>query len=139
MNATERMALLETMRQLLLQTFPSLWAIYAYGSLARGDDHPGSDLDLALLGPPGEALPLTLELSGRLAETAHREVDLVDMRQCGVFLQREVLKDGITVYNAKPGEVLNWEAEAITEYGFHRQRIREILANFDRTGVGYAA
>jgi DNA polymerase sigma len=48
----DRQHTIDTARDALLTTFPDAWAIYVYGSFARGDDLPSSDIDLAILLAP---------------------------------------------------------------------------------------
>jgi DNA polymerase sigma len=43
--------MLDTIRCVLLEAFPDAQAIYHFGSTARGEGAPGSDIDLALLLP----------------------------------------------------------------------------------------
>jgi hypothetical protein len=52
MNDSDRQQILDAARALLAQVLPDAWAIYVYGTFARGDEEPGSDLDLAVLLPP---------------------------------------------------------------------------------------
>jgi len=117
---------------------PRLMACYLFGSAARNEASPSSDLDVAVLLPPGERIPDYLTLSALLSDAAGRQVDLVDLRQAGDFLRVEVLRDGRPFYVADREQVLVWEGEAISEYGSHMERIRPLLEDFKRTGVGYA-
>lgn len=70
-----------------------------FGSQARGDSGPDSDVDVAVLGNRLDRLRLASELS-RLLE---REVDLVDLSEPSIALVRAVLRDGIAVYESSPG------------------------------------
>lgn len=123
---------------ILRSAMPGLMACYLFGSAARGETSPDSDLDIAILLPAGEQIPDYLDLVARLSDAAGRQVDLVDLRKAGDFLRVEVLRDGLSLFKSDADQVLGWEAEAISEYGVHRARIRDILDDFQRTGVGYA-
>lgn len=138
MNADERERMFDAARRVLLSVLPQVWALYAYGSVARGDDFPRSDLDLALLLPPGEHLLDPLSLISELSTAAGREVDLVDLRRADDILRREVLASGILLYTNSPDELLAWEAEALSRYARHREDISGILQDMKRTGIGYA-
>jgi hypothetical protein len=95
-------------------------------------------VDLALLLRPGRKLPNRLELMAALAAILGTDVDLADLREAGDFLRMEVLRDGRAIYVRDPDQLLEWEARAISSYCDHRFRIRGLLEDFARTGVGYA-
>ena len=79
MTDAERKTLIAAAGQELAEALPQAWAIDAYGSFARGEAWPNSDLDLAVLMPPGERLPDRVGLLARLG----CDVDLADLRQGG--------------------------------------------------------
>src|ERR1700677_3813255 len=54
MPDTDRQLILSAARDALLAAFPNAWAIYVYGSFARSDESPASDIDLAVLLPQEE-------------------------------------------------------------------------------------
>lgn len=122
----------------MLAALPDVLTIYVHGSFARGESWPDSDLDIAVLLPPGRRIPDPLQLIGDLSQRVHREVDLVDLRQAGDVLRREVLDSGRSLFQSDPERVLAWEASAMTRYGHYRQEVRDILEDFRRTGIGYA-
>ena len=76
MNEKVRSDLLLHARDAVLGVLPDVRAVYLYGSVARGDAGPHSDLDLAVLLPPGCRLERPWHLAGQLAGTLGREVDL---------------------------------------------------------------
>jgi predicted nucleotidyltransferase len=125
-------------RQSVLDLLPDAWAIYLYGSMARGDAGPGSDLDVAVLLPPNQTLEQPWQLAGRLSGVLGQDVDLVDLRQAGHVLCMQVLAEGVVLYNAEPGQVLGWEASAMTRYGHYKYEVAGLMADFRSTGIGYA-
>ena len=137
MNEDVRRGLLSHARDAVLGMLPDVWAVYLYGSVARGDAGPRSDLDLAVLLPPGCRLERPWALAGQLASALGLEVDLVDLREVGDVLRMQVLQDGVMLYNAHPGEVLAWEAGAMTRYGHYRREVSDLIKDFRKTGVGY--
>ncbi len=71
--------------------------VWLFGSRARGDASPGSDIDIALL-PEEETLPVDW-LAGlrELLEESHVpcRVDVVDLREADPGLRRVVEREGI--------------------------------------------
>lgn len=112
-------------------------AIYVHGSFAEGEEWPKSDLDLAVLLPPGRDIPDLLQLVAEVARRVGRHVDLVDVRRVGDVLRREILDKGRTIHVSEPDKVLDWEASAMSRYARHREEIGDILADFQHTGTGY--
>lgn len=132
MTESERESVFTTAREILLAALPDAWAIYAYGSFARGDEWPDSDLDLAVLLPPGQQIPDKLELLGRISRQVHREVDLVSMRDAGLDLARELLRDGKPLIIRREADTLAWEAERMTDYAQFSPRRAEIVDAYMR-------
>lgn len=131
--------MLAAARDTLLAALPDAWAIYVFGSFARGEEWPSSDLDLAVLLPPARRIENLLNLMSSVSKRTHRNVDIVDLRGAGDVLRCEVLMDGRTLHVAQPEHVLAWEGAAMSRYARHREEIRDILDDFRRTGVGYHA
>ena len=75
--------------------------IDVFGSAARGDAGPGSDVDLLYELQPGARLGWDIEgLSDELSELFERPVDLVSRRGLHVMLRPRVLQDAKTLYAA---------------------------------------
>jgi predicted nucleotidyltransferase len=139
MSDSDRRLTLNAARDALLAAFPTVWAIYVYGSFARGDEVSSSDIDLAMLLPPGEQIADILAVLSDVSTHVHREVDLVDLRRASDVLRREVLADGRLIYVARPDEVLEWEGMAVSRYQRYREEVRDLLDDFRKTGIGYGA
>lgn len=133
----ERDELFAKAREAVLAAFPDAQAIYVYGSFARGEQWPDSDIDLAILREPGAAAWNPLEVGADLVAKLRREVDLVDLRAASDVLRCEVLGSGHLLYARDPDELLAWEANALTRYGHYREEIRDLLADFHKDGIGY--
>jgi predicted nucleotidyltransferase len=137
MPDSDRQLILAAARDSLVRVFPNVWAIYVYGSFARGDNSATSDVDLGLLLPQEEKIVDLLGVMSDVASQVHRDVDIVDLRIVSDVLRREVLAEGRTLYLSRPNEVLEWEGTAITRYQHYREEVRDLLRDFARTGVGY--
>ena len=133
----DRELVLNTARDALVAAFPRAWAIYVYGSFARGDDSPKSDIDLALLLPPDETIGDSLSVISEIAIRVHREIDLVDLRRVSDVLRREVLAEGRVLFISQQDRVLEWEGAAISRYQRYREEVGDLLKDFRETGIGY--
>lgn len=131
--------MLRRARDIVLETLPDTMALYVYGSFARGEEWIDSDVDLAVLLPPEQAIPDLLALLTGLSTELGRPVDLVNLRTVGDVLRREVLADGVTLYVSDPDALLVREASAMSRYARHREEVRDLLEDFHRTGIGYGA
>jgi len=137
MHDSDRQLLFDAARDALLTAFPNVWAVYVYGSFARGDESSTSDIDLALLLPAEERIDDPLSVVSAVSARIHREVDLVDLRKVSDVLRREVLAEGRTLYVSRPDMVLEWEGTAISRYQRYREEVRDLLEDFQKTGMGY--
>lgn len=138
MTEAERERIFDAVRESVLGILPDAVAVYVYGSIARGDDWPSSDVDVAVLLPAKRRIDDALGLMAAIAARVGRDVDVVDLRRAGDTLRAEVLGEGRTVFAADADAVLDWEASAMSRYARHREEIRDLLDDFGRTGVGYA-
>lgn len=86
---------LNAVLQQLQTSLPDLSAVYVFGSYAKGQQTPDSDLDLAILIDGPEPDPVTLwQLAGELADTAGCPVDLVDLRAASTVFQYQIITTG---------------------------------------------
>jgi len=75
-----------------LEKYPEINTAYVFGSVAKGNAKPESDLDIAVQGDK----PLTAEqhiaLVGDLALATGRAIDLIDLKTAGEPLLGEILQ-----------------------------------------------
>lgn len=96
--------LIDNLVETILRDFPDAQAIYLYGSVARGEQRPDSDIDLAVL-LPRERARSAGELTMRethlgLERLARRSVDLVNLRLASSVLQNQIVSTGNCIYLA---------------------------------------
>jgi predicted nucleotidyltransferase len=105
-----------------LETAPALEHVLAatsgvrfamvFGSTARESAGSESDLDIAV---DLDAATDLAQLSANLAQVAGREVDIVDLRDAGVPLLEELLRDGVVLYERRPHVAASWRAHVLSD------------------------
>ncbi|MCH7226435.1 nucleotidyltransferase domain-containing protein [Haloferula sp. A504] len=103
-------------------------AVYLFGSYGTDRQHPGSDLDLAILtSTPLDPVEL-FELGNHLAERLHLEVDLVDLDRASTVMRKEVLRTGERLQAADLSAARQFEMLALSDYARLNEERAEILA-----------
>jgi predicted nucleotidyltransferase len=109
----------ERLRGLLESAPAQVIAAYLYGSRARGENRPDSDLDLALLlaAPPLPKLRSVAREVEDLVERAERvPVEAVVLNRAPVDLVHRVLRDGVIVLDRDRPARLRFEVQTRNEY-----------------------
>lgn len=108
-----------TLEACFRQTPTPLVCAYLYGSHARGEEHAGSDVDVAVL-LEGEAAPqfdgTLTTLRGDLERLLRRPVDLIDLRRAPPDLVHRILRDGKLLVERDLAERVRFEVGARNEY-----------------------
>lgn len=96
-------------------------AAYVFGSQARGQTGPLSDVDLAVWAAPGLSPQQRFELRLRLANAAERalgegEVDLVVLDDATPLLRHRAWRDGELLVDRDPRTRVRAQARALVEY-----------------------
>jgi predicted nucleotidyltransferase len=110
-------------QQALNETFESHGVIlaYLYGSQARGEAGPLSDVDVAVLFSPNvperERFSRVLHLIGELGSVFHRnDVYVVDLAEASPLLRHRVYYYGRLLYCADDAERVRFETKALRDY-----------------------
>ncbi len=107
-----------------------------FGSTARGEANPGSDVDVAVRGRALDVLGLAADLS----EAVRREVHVTELDAAGYPMLRALLRDAIVLHEGRPGAGANWRTRAILETETDRpwfERMRDAyLAHLAAGGHG---
>jgi predicted nucleotidyltransferase len=117
-----------TLVERIRERLPETQAIWLFGSLVAGTHRPDSDIDLAVLLPPGrrpDAFDL-FQLRRELAELAGREVDLVPLREAAVAFSNEIVSSGARIWEGS--------AKAAAEFEMHTLSLWQKL-NEERAGI----
>ncbi len=81
-----------------------------FGSFARGEPGPSSDVDLAVAGPDVDRLALAAELALSLG----REVDVVSLDTDDIVLLGQIVRDGRVIHEGRPGASARFRARALS-------------------------
>jgi predicted nucleotidyltransferase len=90
------MRLPDDIRRAVIRQLESLspMAVYLFGSYGTPAQHPGSDLDFAILARDSINPVLLFELANTLSNRLGREVDLLDLSTASTVMAKEVLRTG---------------------------------------------
>lgn len=103
----------------LLVEQPQLVCAYLFGSFARGTQHAGSDIDVAILfqnAPASTLLGQPFELEADLAQSMGRDVQVVVLNTAPADLVHRVLRDGELIVERDRAARLAFEVKARNEY-----------------------
>lgn len=92
---------------------------WVFGSVARGDEGPDSDVDVAVLRgrrPTGTLADIPDELVATLESVTNRRIDLVVVDHADPELVHHVLRDGILVADRDRATRIEFEVRKRNEY-----------------------
>lgn len=107
-----------------------------FGSRARDEARDDSDVDLVVDAPVG-----SLGTIGALvSEALGQEADVSRLSEATIPVLRELLRDGILVYEARPGTYATWRAHTLIDLetdGPWYDRMRDAwLLRVEKRGLG---
>ncbi len=94
-------------------------AVYLFGSVARDNARPGSDVDVAVLfekAPPRTLAGLHLGLAGDLEALLEAPVQLIVLNRASADLVHNILLDGRLLLDRDPGRRIEFEVRLRNEY-----------------------
>jgi predicted nucleotidyltransferase len=120
----------------ILEEGPPIQLAVLFGSRARGKARASSDVDIGIVpADPGLSLREELALASALSAALSVEVDLVRLDGDNPLLAREVARDGIALFEARPGAFAAYRATAVARWiemeemiAPHRERFLRRLA-----------
>jgi predicted nucleotidyltransferase len=102
--------------------------LYIFGSFGTARQHPGSDLDLALL-PSIPLNPVHLfELANILSTRLNREVDLVDLSTASTVMAKEVIRTGERLIINDLSTTKIFEMRTLADYARLNEERQPVLA-----------
>ena len=97
-----------------LEPWPGVRLAVLFGSAARGQSGPGSDLDVGVLLEPGQESAAALEVA--LARATGRRLDLVRLDAAPPLLRFEIARDGRVLVERAPHAWGDFRARAMTDW-----------------------
>ena len=114
------MPAVEIMIATIREHYPAVQGIYLFGSYLTEDERAESDVDLALLLPPEDAVRVrTLAMSDcslALSRALGRDVDLLNARLVSTVMRKEIVMTGRLIYCADRYAVDEFELLTISLY-----------------------
>jgi uncharacterized protein len=108
------MPLLERLQE-VLSRHPAVRLAAAFGSVARGQERPQSDVDVGVLLSP-DTSELRAGLEAALGRAAGRELDLVVLDSAPPLLRFEVARDGVLLLERSPHLWADFRARAMIDW-----------------------
>jgi len=133
-NAERGTARLAALVETLVAAIPEATTVYLYGSEAAGEASSSSDLDLAVVAAEAIAPRRIAEAREVLAETARRDVDLIDLARVPTVMQAQVVSRGTILRDADPAHRERFETRVYSAYARLNEERREILERIQREG-----
>ncbi len=93
-----------------------LWAAYLFGSRARGEAGPDSDVDVAVLSARPVGLERLVTLEGKLERAVATRVQVVDLRRVVPWMALDVLR-GVRFLVRDPASVDEYELYLLRRAG----------------------
>ena len=117
---------------LVREHYPSVQAIYLFGSYGTEQEWPDSDADIALLLPPDEAkragsLVMTA-LQSSLETLFGRKADLINLRRVSTVFQKEIIASDRRIDCADPYAADEFEMLVLSFYQKLNEERAEVLA-----------
>jgi uncharacterized protein len=104
-----------------LSTRPEICEAYLFGSQARGDAQPHSDVDVAVYVdqavPTNAGFGIDCDIAADLMKALHtNDIDVVLLNRAGPLLYHRVLRDGVRVLARDLAAATRREAMALSRY-----------------------
>lgn len=129
-NSREVEALLDQARK-----DPTVLAVMLFGSVARGEARPDSDVDICLVlepTPPPEGRREPSVLTEKRLQYLHFDLDVKLFEQLPLYVRHQVLKEGRVLFVRDEDRLYGVALRAVKEFEDFKPRYREYLEAVSR-------
>jgi uncharacterized protein len=98
-----------------ISSLPVVRLAVLFGSAARGEARPRSDVDLGVLLDP-DTPALRREVEAELGRAAEREVDVIFLGQAPPLLRFEISRDGVLLFEQEDGVWTSFKVRAMVDW-----------------------
>ncbi|MDQ6995078.1 MAG: nucleotidyltransferase domain-containing protein [Mariprofundaceae bacterium] len=112
-------------------------AVYLFGSVAKGVEHTGSDIDMAVL---SDHVLLTMDvwmLAQELAKDAGVDVDLIDLRRANTVMRMQIIAQGKRLICMNHNACEQFEDFVYTDFARLNEERAAILTDIQSRGSVY--
>ena len=111
----------------IIQSIPSLSAIYLFGSYGSNYQRKDSDIDLAILTKEEIEILSLWEIAQNISLEIKIDVDLIDLRKASTVFCFQILTEGKRIYAPNPSYSDKFETVALSMYLNLNEERKEIL------------
>lgn len=126
---------LEAVVAILRTQLPDLDFAYLFGSAARGEATPSSDVDIAVRAGRRIDAMTRFRLQEAIAARLGCDVDLIDLASASTVLRAQVLSDGRVFFERHPIERERFEMNVLSAYARLNEERRDILEDVRLRGT----
>ena len=121
----------------ILGNRPEIETAYLHGSAAKGTLRPDSDLDIAILPPPGKTFPMKarLDCAASIESVLHRTVDLGLLSTNNLIYAKEVIEHGKELFSKNPFHAKRFLATCLSMYADLQQQRKEVINAYSALGM----
>jgi predicted nucleotidyltransferase len=98
-----------------ISSLPAVRLVALFGSTARGEARPRSDIDLGVLLDP-DTPALRREVEAELGGAAEREIDLIFLAEAPPLLRFEISSDGVLLFEKEDGLWTEFKVRAMVDW-----------------------
>jgi uncharacterized protein len=98
-----------------IAALPAVRLAVLFGSAARGEAGPRSDVDLGVLLDP-DTSDLRLQVGAELGRAAEREVDVIFLDSAPPLLRFEISRDGVLLFEKEDGLWTDFKVRAMVDW-----------------------
>jgi predicted nucleotidyltransferase len=99
-----------------LIALPGIDLALLFGSFARGDQRPDSDIDLAVSGASVDPL----QISAAVARATGRDVQVIRLHEASIPLLESIIDDAIVLLEGHAGAAATWRSRVLADLELDR-------------------